>query len=188
MDLKLAARGLNLVNANRVIFLGPVWSSDIQAQAIKRVHRIGQTRPTLVQILVTEGTFEEDIARRSTISRSADEEQLYSRAMIENPRFVYTEKTQTSAFTVRFHPKGQTLNPSENSRETTQASAANLIWQKIDDNTNAKVISSSPITLSGAGNVLDQSTLDFPRSVLKKREGDRLEGTVLNKKARVTFA
>ncbi|WVO21450.1 uncharacterized protein IAS62_002759 [Cryptococcus decagattii] len=188
MDLKLAARGLNLVSANRVIFLGPVWSLDVQAQAIKRVHRIGQTRPTLVQILVTEGTFEEDIARRSTKSRSADEEQLYSRAMIENPRFVYTEKTQTSAFTVRFHPKGQTLNPSENSRETTQASAANLIWQKIDDKTNAKVISASSITLSGAGNVLDQSTLDFPRSVLKKREGDRLEGTVLNKKARVTFA
>ncbi|OXG48040.1 DNA supercoiling protein [Cryptococcus neoformans] len=188
MDLKLAARGLNLVSANRVIFLGPVWSLDVQAQAIKRVHRIGQTRPTLVQILVTEGTFEEDIARRSTASRSANEEQLYSRAMIENPRFVYAEKTQTSAFTVRFIPKDQTLNPSENSRETTQTGAAYVNWQKVGNNANATAISTSPTAEFGACGALDQSILDFPRSVLKKREGDGLESTIVRKKARVTFA
>ena len=55
----------------------------MQAQAIKRVHRIGQTKPTKVEILVTRGTFEEDIAERSSALRTENEEKIYSRAMIE---------------------------------------------------------------------------------------------------------
>ncbi|WWC90504.1 uncharacterized protein L201_005440 [Kwoniella dendrophila CBS 6074] len=108
LDLKVGARGLNLVVANRVIFLRPIWNLDVQAQAIKRVHRIGQTRETKIQILVTEGTFEEDIAKRSTKNRSTDDEKLYTRAMIENPRFVYPEKEETETFAVRFIPIDET--------------------------------------------------------------------------------
>lgn len=107
---------------------------------------------------------------------------------IQNPRFVYAEKTQTSAFTVRFIPKDQTLNPSENSRETTQTGAAYVNWQKVGNNANATAISTSPTAEFGACGALDQSILDFPRSVLKKREGDGLESTIVRKKARVTFA
>ena len=105
LDLKTGARGLNLVVANRMIFLGPVWNLDVQAQAIKRVHRIGQTRSTTIQILVTEGTFEEDIVNRASKLRSEQEEQLYSRAMIEKPRFVYPEHIQENDFTIRFTPE-----------------------------------------------------------------------------------
>nr|XP_019044841.1 hypothetical protein I302_06755 [Kwoniella bestiolae CBS 10118]OCF23771.1 hypothetical protein I302_06755 [Kwoniella bestiolae CBS 10118] len=110
LDLKVGARGLNLVVANRVIFLRPIWNPDVQAQAVKRVHRIGQTRPTKIHILVTEGTFEEDIAKRSSKNRSQDDEKLYSRAMIENPRFVYPERKQTETFAVRFMPTSETLS------------------------------------------------------------------------------
>ncbi|WWC63468.1 uncharacterized protein I303_106071 [Kwoniella dejecticola CBS 10117] len=107
LDLKVGARGLNLVVANRVIFLRPIWSPDVQAQAIKRVHRIGQTKPTTIQILVTEGTFEEDIAKRSTRNRSQADEQLYSIAMIKNPKFVYQEREEVQTFTVRFTPASE---------------------------------------------------------------------------------
>jgi len=83
LELKFAARGLTLTLANRMIFLSPVWSLDVQAQAIKRIHRIGQTRPTHIDILVTQGTFEEDIVQREASMRSQLMEQSYSRALIE---------------------------------------------------------------------------------------------------------
>ncbi|KAK8854687.1 hypothetical protein IAR55_003426 [Kwoniella newhampshirensis] len=118
LDLNLAARGLNLVVANRMIFLAPVWNLDVQAQAIKRVHRIGQTKATRVEILITEGTFEEDIAKRSTTSRSADEEKSYTRAMIENPRFVYPESTESHTFAVRFTPNGESVTPETSNTAT----------------------------------------------------------------------
>ena len=49
----------------------------------QRIHRIGQTRPTKVEILVTQDTFEQDIARRASTSRTENEEKLYTRALIE---------------------------------------------------------------------------------------------------------
>lgn len=107
----------NLVAANRMIFLAPVWSRDVQAQAIKvsrlgsrlvcadfqRVHRIGQTRPTKVQILVTEGTFEEDILKRYSSQKSDDDEKLYSRAMIEVSSFTWSAYRLTSEPEIRAH-------------------------------------------------------------------------------------
>lgn len=79
----------------------------------QRIHRIGQTRPTEVQILVTKGTFEEDIASRATTQRTQDEEKLYSRAMIENPRFVYDERLPNRQFQISLVPAAETKKEAE---------------------------------------------------------------------------
>ncbi|KAK5015686.1 hypothetical protein LTR16_003296 [Cryomyces antarcticus] len=65
MDVKQAAYGLNLSSASRVFFVNPVCRPNIEAQAIKRAHRIGQTRPVKVETLVLEGTIEEAMLERA---------------------------------------------------------------------------------------------------------------------------
>ncbi|GAB7346114.1 hypothetical protein MBLNU457_4867t1 [Dothideomycetes sp. NU457] len=65
MDVQQAAFGLNLVSASRVFFVNPVCRPHIEAQAIKRAHRIGQTRPVIVETLILEGTIEEKMFERA---------------------------------------------------------------------------------------------------------------------------
>jgi hypothetical protein len=65
MDISHGACGLNINKASRVFFLNPPCVPHTEAQAIKRAHRIGQTKPVYVETLVLEGTIEEAILNRS---------------------------------------------------------------------------------------------------------------------------
>ncbi|CZT22831.1 uncharacterized protein RCC_08537 [Ramularia collo-cygni] len=65
MDVKHASHGLNIPSASRIYFVNPVCRPDIEAQAIKRAHRIGQTREVYVETLVLKGTLEEEMLERS---------------------------------------------------------------------------------------------------------------------------
>ena len=65
LDIRCAALGLNINVASRVIFINPVCKPDIEAQAIKRAHRIGQTKPVVVETLLLAGTIEEAMFERA---------------------------------------------------------------------------------------------------------------------------
>ncbi|KAI5370373.1 Putative helicase, P-loop containing nucleoside triphosphate hydrolase [Septoria linicola] len=65
MDVGQAAYGLNLCAASRVWFVNPVCKPDVEAQALKRAHRIGQTRPVMCETLVLAGSIEEAMLERS---------------------------------------------------------------------------------------------------------------------------
>ena len=64
MDLKQASQGLHVASASRVFIVSPIWQPSIESQAIKRAHRIGQTKPVYVETLVLKGTLEEKILKR----------------------------------------------------------------------------------------------------------------------------
>lgn len=61
ISLKAGGTGLNLTAADTVILYDPWWNPAIEAQAIDRAHRIGQTRPVFVYRMVAAGTIEEKI-------------------------------------------------------------------------------------------------------------------------------
>ena len=61
LSLRAAGTGLNLTNASYVVLYDPWWNPAVEAQAIDRSHRIGQTRNVHAYRLITPGTVEEKI-------------------------------------------------------------------------------------------------------------------------------
>ncbi|KAF1944276.1 hypothetical protein EJ02DRAFT_372068 [Clathrospora elynae] len=65
IDVACGALGLNLNAASVVLIVNPINRPGIEAQAIKRAHRIGQTKEVLVETLVLENTIEHAIFNRA---------------------------------------------------------------------------------------------------------------------------
>ena len=63
LSLRAGGVGLNLTCASRVFMMDPWWSWAVEAQAIDRVHRMGQVREVKVVRLVVEGSIEEKMLR-----------------------------------------------------------------------------------------------------------------------------
>ena len=61
ISLKAGGSGLNLAEADYVFLLDPWWNPAVEAQAIDRVHRIGQTRIVHVYRLIAADTIEEKV-------------------------------------------------------------------------------------------------------------------------------
>lgn len=61
ISLKAGGTGLNLVSADYVYLLDPWWNPAVEAQAIDRTHRPGQTRPVLAYRLIAQNTVEDKI-------------------------------------------------------------------------------------------------------------------------------
>ncbi|KAK9475181.1 SNF2 family N-terminal domain-containing protein [Dipodascopsis tothii] len=59
LSLKAGGVGLNLVSANRVYLMDPWWSYAVEAQAIDRIHRMGQTQSVDVYRYVVKSSVEE---------------------------------------------------------------------------------------------------------------------------------
>jgi superfamily II DNA or RNA helicase len=61
ISLKAGGVGLTLTEADYVFVLDPWWNPAVEAQAVDRAHRIGQTRPVIVYRLVAAETIEEKV-------------------------------------------------------------------------------------------------------------------------------
>jgi SNF2 family DNA or RNA helicase len=61
ISLKAGGVGLNLTQAEYVFLLDPWWNPAVEAQAIDRAHRIGQTRRVVAYRLIARDTVEEKV-------------------------------------------------------------------------------------------------------------------------------
>ncbi len=60
-SIKAGGVGLNITGADSVIIVDPWWNPTVEAQAIDRLHRIGQKNIVFAYRLITKGTVEEKI-------------------------------------------------------------------------------------------------------------------------------
>ncbi|PFH62277.1 hypothetical protein XA68_14272 [Ophiocordyceps unilateralis] len=87
ISLRAGGVGLNLTSAGRVFMMDPWWSFAVEAQAIDRVHRLGQENAVLVKRFVVSGSVEERMLtvqeRKKSIATSlglmSDEEKKMQR-------------------------------------------------------------------------------------------------------------
>ncbi|HMN45408.1 MAG TPA: DEAD/DEAH box helicase [Povalibacter sp.] len=69
ISLKAGGVGLNLTAAQYVFLLDPWWNPAVEAQAIDRAHRIGQTQQVFAYRLIARDTVEEKILELQTSKR-----------------------------------------------------------------------------------------------------------------------
>ena len=69
ISLKAGGVGLNLTAAQYVFLLDPWWNPAVEAQAIDRAHRIGQTNQVFACRLIARGTVEEKVLELQNTKR-----------------------------------------------------------------------------------------------------------------------
>jgi len=96
LSLRAAGTGLNLTTASYVVLYDPWWNPAVEAQAIDRSHRIGQTQTVNAYRLISPGTVEEKIwelqqSKAKTISDVLGEEGFASNLSTTDLEYLFSE-------------------------------------------------------------------------------------------------
>ena len=83
VSIKAGGVGLNLINASYCIILDPWWNPAVEAQAIDRIHRIGQKNSVFAYRLIAKDTIEEKVAELQNQKR-----ELYDKVLNNNEGFI----------------------------------------------------------------------------------------------------
>jgi SNF2 family DNA or RNA helicase len=96
LSLRAAGTGLNLTTASYVVLYDPWWNPAVEAQAIDRTHRIGQTKTVNAYKMIAPGTVEEKIwnlqqSKQQTITDVLGE-QGFAKSLSKNDlEFLFSE-------------------------------------------------------------------------------------------------
>ena len=102
ISLKAGGTGLNLISASHVILFDPWWNPAVEAQAIDRTHRIGQTQSVVALRLITKGTIEERITelqeRKKALMQTLVGDEAFAQTLSrEDFAFLLDEKAPNAA-------------------------------------------------------------------------------------------
>ncbi len=97
LSLRAAGTGLNLTTASYVVLYDPWWNPAVEAQAIDRSHRIGQTQTVNAYRLISPGTVEEKIwelqqRKAQTISDVLGEEGFARNLTSNDLEYLFSEE------------------------------------------------------------------------------------------------
>lgn len=73
IQYQAGAMGLNLQNANKIVYFTPPLSSELYEQSKKRIHRIGQERPCFYYRLICKNSIEGEIYKTLEMRRDYTE-------------------------------------------------------------------------------------------------------------------
>lgn len=89
ISLKAGGVGLNLTAAENVFLLDPWWNPAIEAQAVDRAHRIGQTKTVFSYKFITQNSIEEKIVELQNTKK-----QLFDELILEEESFFKSLSTE----------------------------------------------------------------------------------------------
>jgi SNF2 family DNA or RNA helicase len=96
ISLKAGGVGLNLTEASYCFLVDPWWNPAVEAQAIDRIHRIGQSKKVFAYRLITKNSIEEKILKLQQSKRDvsknilATDESLLKQMSTEDLQFLFT--------------------------------------------------------------------------------------------------
>lgn len=96
ISIKAGGFGLNLTAASYVILYDPWWNPAVEAQAIDRTHRIGQTQKVIAYRLITQGSIEEKIRalqqQKKAVAEDILGEERFSQSLtVDDFRYLFEE-------------------------------------------------------------------------------------------------
>lgn len=89
ISLKAGGVGLNLTAAENVFILDPWWNPAIEAQAVDRAHRIGQTKTVFSYKFISQNSIEEKIVELQNTKK-----QLFDELIMEEESFFKSLTTE----------------------------------------------------------------------------------------------
>lgn len=87
VSLKAGGTGITLHAADYVFLLDPWWNPAVEAQAVDRVHRLGQTNKVMVYRMIAQNTLEEQIQKLQQSKQNQFDETIEQMDDISNFNF-----------------------------------------------------------------------------------------------------